>query len=48
MTPSSTPQIVPVVQETSPAPAATKTPQSILPVFGAIATGIWITFRKKK
>jgi hypothetical protein len=33
----SAPTIAPVVQETSPSPAATKAPLSILPVFGALA-----------
>jgi hypothetical protein len=35
-------------QETLPTPAATKTPISIMPVFGALAIGIGIVFRKTK
>ena len=46
--PMETSTISSVAQETPPKPAATKTPLSIVPVFGAIATGIGITLRKKK
>lgn len=48
MTAESIPTIASVVQETPPKPAATKTPLSIVPVSGAIATGIGITLRKKR
>jgi hypothetical protein len=48
MTTESTPAITSVAQETPPKPAATKTPLSIVPVSGAIATGIGITLRKKR
>ncbi len=48
MTQGDTPEIASVVQETSPTPAATKTPLSIVPVSGALAIGVGIALRKKK
>ena len=48
MTPESTPTTVSVVQETSPAPAPTKSPMSVLPVLGAFVIGIGFALRNKR